>query len=111
MESMIAERIRQRLKGELTDDALLREYADTAVSRICLRLGTEQLPALFETIAVDAAVKMHRRRYFEGIRSEPNDSMVSMSFVEDILAEYDAEFTRWRESQRERDLERVVRFV
>lgn len=105
------ERVKQRLDGEHYEEALLQEYLDTVSDRICLRLGLDALPCVFETIAVDAAVKMHRRRYFEGVRTEPNDSMVSMSFVEDILSEYEGEFERYRRRMDEKDTERVVRFV
>lgn len=105
------ERVDIRLSGEQTEDALLEQYIDTAADRICLRLGTDSLPAAFETIAADAAVKMHRRRYYEGIRSEPSDSSVTISFVEDVLDEYAAEFAQYIQQQRDGDTERTVKFL
>lgn len=105
---MINNRVKIRLPGEKLDDVLINEYVTTATDRIKLRLGTSELPAEFESIVVDVAVKMHRRNYYEGISSEGADTF-STSFVEDLLNEYTAEFERYKEQQKEKD--RLVRFL
>ena len=52
----------QRLLIRLPDTQLtneqLTEYLQTMSDRLCLRLGVETLPAIFESICVDATVKM-----------------------------------------------------
>ena len=49
---------------------LVKEIVQTITDRLLLRLGVEELPKVFESIVVDASVKMYRRTYYEGISSE-----------------------------------------
>ena len=94
----LLERLKTRLPdAELTDDQLM-EYLQTMSDRLCLRLGVEILPAIFGSICVDAAVKMVRRTYYEGISSE-GVANLSTSFVDDILAEYAGEIADWKNGQ------------
>lgn len=90
----LIERVQLRLQGEDPDTALLQELISTASDRLCIRLGEDSLPVLFESICVDAVVKMYRRMYYEGISSE-NGGNLSTSFVEDILNEYTEEIDGW----------------
>lgn len=90
----LIERVQLRLQGENPDTALLQELISTASDRLCIRLGEDSLPVLFESICVDAVVKMYRRMYYEGISSE-NGGNLSTSFVEDILNEYTEEIDGW----------------
>ena len=69
-----------------TIETYVQNYIDTITARLCLRLGAETLPSVFETICADATVKMWRRTYYEGISSE-GSANITTSFVEDILAE------------------------
>ena len=39
---------------------------------------------------------MYRKMYYEGIKSESADTL-TVSFVEDIFAEYEEDFKRWME--------------
>lgn len=82
---------------KLTDDQL-KEYLTTMSDRLCLRLGVDALPALFESICVDSTVKMVRRTYYEGITSEAVAN-INTSFVDDILAEYAGEIDDWKNGQ------------
>lgn len=92
-------RIRQRLENEqLTDDIAL-ELIQTVSDRVCLRLGVDNIPSLFNSIIVDAVVKLYRRTYYEGISSEGDDG-ITTSFVNDILEEYNTEFEQYRLNQR-----------
>lgn len=92
----------QRLLVRLPDTQLtneqLTEYLQTMSDRLCLRLGVETLPAIFESICVDATVKMVRRTYYEGISSE-GVANISTSFVDNILAEYAGEIGDWKSAQ------------
>ena len=81
----------------LTGDRLA-ELLQTVSDRLCLRLGAETLPPLFNSICVDAAVKVVRRTNYEGISSE-SVANISTSFVDDILAEYTSEINDWKNSQ------------
>ena len=94
----LIERVQLRLQGEDPDTALLQELISTASDRLCIRLGEDSLPALFESICVDAVVKMYRRMYYEGISSE-GVANISTSFVDDILAEYAGEIDDWKNGQ------------
>lgn len=89
----ILKRVKTRLP-ELSDkanDELLNELVLTIKDRLLIRLGAgEQLPASFNSICVDATIKLYRRMYYEGISSE-NGGNISTSFVEDILNEYQRE--------------------
>ena len=95
----LIERVRKRIPDdEEVSDEVLMEYIDTMSDRLCLRLGTNILPRLFESICVDTVVKMHRRAYYEGIASE-GTANISTSFVDDILSEYAEEIALYREQQ------------
>lgn len=105
----------QRLLIRLPDTQLtneqLTEYLQTMSDRLCLRLGAETLPALFESICVDATVKMVRRTYYEGISSE-GVANISTSFVDDILAEYAWEIGDWKSAQADAgNSKKVVTFL
>lgn len=91
-------RLKVRLPQTELSDLQLEEYLKTVSDRLCLRLGANQLPDLFGSVCVDATVKMIRRIYYEGISSE-GVANISTSFVDDILAEYDAEISDWKSSQ------------
>ena len=78
------ERVRKRIPEDTVSDDDLQEYIDTMSDRLCLRLGLDILPRVFESICVDAAVKMYRRTYYEGISSEGAANMTT-TFVDDIL--------------------------
>lgn len=116
MESLqedLLERVRVRIGDEPAEDTVLNEYIRTALDRICLRLGEASLPALFSSVAVDVAVKMHRRSYHEGLSSESVNAAISANFVEDILNEYTAEFEAFKKyrASGEGGSLRVVRFL
>lgn len=73
---------------------LLAELEKTATDRIKLRLGLTEFPTELESIAVEVICAMHNRSYHEGIKKENVDTF-SVSFVEDILKEYEADFSRY----------------
>ena len=107
----LIDRLRVRIPDTSLEDSELKEYLSTVSDRLCLRLGTEKLPPLFESICVDAAVKMVRRTYYEGISSE-GVANISTSFVDDILAEYAGEIEDWKNSQAASgNSNKVVRFL
>lgn len=110
MGKTIAERARVRLKEDFVSADVLDEYISTATDRICLRLGVDELPKAFESIAVDVVVKMHRRSYYEGVSSESADTL-STSFVDDILNEYSDEFQSYKNQMRNADSLKVVSFL
>lgn len=108
----LIERVRKRIPDteEVTND-VLEEYISTVSDRLCLRLGVDFLPRLFESACVDAVVKMHRRAYYEGISSE-GAANITTSFVDDILSEYAEEIERYRERQaNSRGSGKVVHFL
>ena len=109
------EELLMRLKIRLPDtqltDAQLTEYLTTMSDRLCLRLGADTLPPLFNSICVDATVKMVRRTYYEGITSEAVAN-INTSFVDDILAEYAGEIDDWKNGQAASgNSKKVVTFV
>lgn len=91
-------RLLVRLPDTQLTNEQLTEYLQTMSDRLCLRLGAETLPALFNSICVDATVKMVRRTYYEGISTE-GVANISTSFVDDILAEYAGEIADWKDAQ------------
>ena len=105
----ILERLEIRL-GNDYDEAIVSEMAQTIEDRLVLRLRATHLPEVFQSVVVDATVKMFRRVYYEGISSE-GAANINTSFVEDILAEYDDEITSWQAANASSDTGmRVVRF-
>lgn len=107
----LIDRLRVRIPDTSLENSELKEYLFTVSDRLCLRLGAEKLPPLFESICVDAAVKMVRRTYYEGISSE-GVANISTSFVDDILAEYAGEIEDWKNSQAASgNSNKVVRFL
>lgn len=107
----LIDRLMVRIPDTSLENSELKEYLSTVSDRLCLRLGAEKLPPLFESICVDAAVKMVRRTYYEGISSE-GVANISTSFVDDILAEYAGEIEDWKNSQAASgNSNKVVRFL
>lgn len=108
---MILERVKTRLPDE-SNDNLLNELIDTAKDRICLRLGVNEIPDLFNSICVDVVIKLYRRQYYEGISSESADTL-STSFIADVLSEYDNEFDKYikDKEKNEQKLARKVKFI
>ena len=97
----VYENARIRIPETEADSKTLMMYCDTVTDRLMLRLGVTELPESFERIAADAAVKMHRRCYYEGISSESMQGAAQLTtqFVEDILSEYQAEIDQYKASQ------------
>lgn len=95
---MIEETVKKLIEEEngSISEVGLYQLCGNIVSRMCLRLGTEELPPEFNHIAVDACIKLYRRRYYEGISSE-NCGGLSVSFVEDLLNEYSKEVEMYKE--------------
>ena len=107
----LLDRIKVRLPEE-NDDTLLNELITTATDRICLRLGADELPSIFESICVEVVVKAYRRIYYEGLQYEGSGGMQA-NFVADILSEYDSEFSAYLERKKKEDVaqKKVVRFL
>lgn len=76
---------------------LLGELEKTATDRIRLRVGESTFPNELESIAVEVICAMLNRSYHEGIKTENVDSSFSVSFVDDILKEYEKEFVNYLE--------------
>jgi len=93
----LLDRIRNRIDDDQVTDVKLLEIAQTVSDRVCLRLGTDEVPSLFNSIVVDASVKLYRRTYYEGISSEGDDG-ITTAFVNDILSEYTEEFNEYKQS-------------
>ena len=91
----VLDRVKSILADEEYSEDRIRQYIDIVSSRLCLRLNTDVLPLSFSGICADAAVKMHRRYYYEGISSE-SDGGVSASFADDILAEYESDIQSYK---------------
>lgn len=105
------DRVKTRLKDETVDDTVLEELITTVSDRLCIRLGEDNLPSLFNSVCVDAVVKMYRRMYYEGIISEGTDG-ITTTFVDNILDEYSQEINDWKEKQSNTNgSQRVVKFL
>ena len=107
---MINERVKVRIP-EIKDD-LLNEFVQTAKDRINLRLGLTEFPSELESIAVEVVCAMYNRKYHVGVKSETADTF-SVSFVDDLLEEYEEDFKRYLEmKEKEKNQYRgVVRFL
>ena len=94
----VYEYARPRIDEAEADKALVLTYCETITDRLVLRLGVTELPEAFVRIAADAVVKMHRRMYYEGIKSEgiQGNAHLTTEFVDDILAEYSAEIEEYK---------------
>lgn len=106
----VVERVLLRLHNEVTDTEVIEDYAKIITDRLCLRLGVDSLPTAFEGIAADATVKLYRRAYFEGISSEGTEGLTT-SFVADVLSEYDAEISAYKENKEKKDGDRTIYFL
>ncbi len=108
----ILDRVMVRLSGEsLIDEPFLLDASLTIIDRLNLRLGTEYLPVEFKSIAVDAVIKVWRRKYYEGIESERID-IINTSFVDNILDEYREEIYAYiNDDDKESSRKNVVEFL
>lgn len=106
--------IKERVKVRLPDiDAgLLDEYYKTATDRIMLRLGVTLYPVELESIAVEVICAMYNRRRHEGIKDESVDTF-RVSFVDDILKEFEEDLQRYLAMKEKQDNEHrgVLRFL
>lgn len=86
-------KVRLTTLSEVPADEELDEIVRGLSDRVCMRLRVRTLPDLAESVVVDAAVKVVRRRLYEGISSESEGQTgsVTTSFFEQVLAEYDAD--------------------
>jgi len=84
--------------------ALLDELILTATDRINLRLGVTILPTELESIVVEVVCAMYNKSQAnnEGIKSENVDTF-SVTFVDDILAEYETDLNRYLEMKNKQD--------
>ena len=110
MTSAIQSRVLVR-KPEIDAD-LLTELETTALDRIKLRLGLAEFPQALNSIAVEVICALHNRSYHEGINSENVDGF-SVSFVDDVLKEYEQDFIRYLNSVEKQNNKNkgVVRFL
>lgn len=99
METSVNEIIKQRalVREENIPEKLLDEYVMTAIDRILLYTGLKVFPEAFNSIGVEIVLAMYRRKYHEGISSEGVDVM-SVSFINNLLSEYDREFANYKQS-------------
>lgn len=106
--------IQDRVKIRIPDiePDLLEELTRTATDRINLRLGVTLLPPELESVAVEVVCALYNRKYHEGIKSEEVDTF-SVSFVDNVLAEYELDFQRYLELKEKQDNENrgVLRFL
>lgn len=86
---------RVQVRETTFSDPVLDEYVTTAVDRILLYTGLSNFPVAFNSIAVEVILSMYRRKYHEGISSE-NVDVMSISFVENLLSQYDREFSNYK---------------
>lgn len=101
------------MAGESYDAGIMQELSQTVLDRICLRIGVDEeaFPAILHSVVVDATIKAWRRRYYEGITTEKAGGITD-EFVQDILAEYAEELSRWTESHADDSTAgKVVRFL
>jgi len=91
-------------KPELEESPVLLELVKTASDRINIRVGETELPVELETVAVEVVCALHNRMYYEGIKSENADTF-SVSFVDDVLREYETDLQRYREKKAKDDIE------
>ena len=93
----IYERVKARLDGveDVPSDAWVAEAIKTLSDRVCMRIGVGELPAMAASIVADAMVKAVNRRFDEGItfESEGQGDVMSVTFVDDLLSEYDRELS------------------
>lgn len=84
-------KVRLTTLSEVPPDDELSEVVRGLTDRVCMRLRVRELPDLAESVVVDAAVKVVRRRLYEGVSSESEgqSGSVTTSFFEEVLAEYD----------------------
>lgn len=112
----IKDRFKNRMNGEDFDETITDEIIQTVTDRLCLRLGVDEknFPAEFNSIVVDASVKVWRRRYFEGIETEGVALNMTTTFITDALAEYQNEIDQWLKGSDASDASgtrKVVRFL
>lgn len=106
----ILDRVKIRLPDEgQVDELFLADSIQTVEDRLNLILGTDIIPEKFESIVVDAVVKVWRKRYHEGIKSESVDTL-NTSFIDNVLDEYDKEINAYLQSQNAPG-KNVVRFI
>lgn len=94
--------------------ALLDELITTATDRIKIRLELAEFPVELESVAVEVVCAMYNKSKSdqEGIKSENVDTF-SVSFVDDILKEFEADFASFlRSKEKQNNANRgVLRFL
>lgn len=107
----LKDRVSNRLPNESNvGEIFIMEAIQTIDDRLNIRLGTIVLPIIFESILVDAVVKMIRRQYYEGIDTERIDT-IQTTFIENILDEYDKEIQSYVKTGIGSSNRNVVKFI
>ncbi|MGY3766836.1 phage head-tail connector protein [Vagococcus vulneris] len=91
---------RVKVRESKISDELLDEYLTTALDRIKLYTGINDLPIEFNSIIVDVVLAMYRRKYYEGIEQEKAD-VFSVKFINNILSQFDREFQNYKRKKAE----------
>ncbi len=101
MEELV-KRVKVRyLDGEAVPaDDVIEEMLNTVSDRLKIQIDANELPALANSLVVEAAQKCLRLRGYEGSTSESasDGGSISNSFVDDVLAAYSDDISALRES-------------
>ena len=115
MDMLICVKARLDAWEDMPSDTWLKEDIQTLSDRVCMRVSVSTLPVPAESLVVDATVKMVNRRFDEGITSESEGQggTMGLQFVDDVLAEYDAELSALADMARAEGTSKLpkVRFV
>lgn len=106
----IAARVLVREPELSNKNDLLDEYVATAIDRILLYAALKEFPEALNSIAVEVVLAMYRRKYHEGIASEGVDVM-SVTFLDSVLSEYDREFSNYKKSLDDDDNQNAGKLV
>ena len=112
MNSLIA---RIKIFKPTTDEKVLKEIVTIIQDRIKLILSIEdgtELPSSFNSILVEATVQLSNRHTMnhEGVESESVEGF-SIKFVDNVLKQYEREFTEYKDAQLKKNGRGKVKFI
>ena len=99
-------RLLGRESTETGQDEMLLAILQSVQARLCLLLGTEEVPEALDWVVTEAAVSRFNRVGSEGMHSHSVEGE-SVTFAEDDFSAFAAEIDAWRAGQEQMKRGRV----
>lgn len=97
----LEERVKVRLPE--VDQDVLTELTKSAVDKITLRIGEDEVPVQLASATVDLICAMYNRLDFEGLKSEDVDNTFRVELADSLMEPYEDEIYYYIRNREQND--------